>query len=120
MADLELGWLSTLKAALTAAGIRHAVDPADLNTPGVLIKPTGFALDLLDGATATADLFAVVDNNPHDQALAELVALGNKLLEVVDAAGAVRLASVQLPDSGGRLPALLIPYDDTYTRTDTP
>lgn len=110
---LSLAWLDELTAALKAGGIRSvATDPADLNPPGVLIKVTGFIPDLLDGWTPTADLFCVVPDADHDRALAALTALANLVLDVVDPAGAIRAAAVQLPDTGGRLPALVIPYDD--------
>jgi hypothetical protein len=115
---LDLEWLTELTTALEgAAGIRSVtLDPAQLEPlPGVLIRPTGFALDLLDGFTPTADLFIVVPDQPHPRALAELVPLANAVLEVIDPAGPVRVATVQLPDNGGRLPALLIPYDDPTT-----
>lgn len=114
---LDLAWLETLTAALEALpGIRSVtLDPVELEPlPGVLIRPTGFALDLLDGFTPTADLFLVVPDQTHDRALAELVPLANELLEAIEPAGPIRVATVQLPD-GVRLPALLIPYDDPTT-----
>lgn len=120
MADgpLDLGWLATLTTALEgAAGIRSVtLDPAQLEPlPGVLIRPQAFAVDLLDGFTPTADLYIVVPDQTHDRALAELVPLANSVLDVIDPAGPIRVATVQLPDNGGRLPALLIPYDDPTT-----
>lgn len=120
VAPIGLEWLDELTAALEGVpGIRSvALDPAELvPLPGVLIRVTAFAPDLLAGFTATADLFVVVPDQHHDRALHELVPLANAILERIDPAGPIAAATVQLPDAGGRLPALLIPYDDTTTST---
>jgi hypothetical protein len=115
---LDLEWLTDLTAALEGAtGIRSVtLDPAQLEPlPGVLIRPTAFAVDLLAGFTPTADLYVVVPDQTHDRALAELIPLANAVLEVLDPAGPIRVATVMLPDGAGRLPALLIPYDTPTT-----
>ncbi len=117
---LNLEWLGELVTALEGVdGIRSvSLDAVDLEPlPGVLIRPTSFALDLLGGFTPTADLFVVVPDQTHDRALAELVPLVNAVLEVIDPAGPIAAATVQFPE-GVRLPALLIPYDDP-TAADT-
>lgn len=114
--ELSAGWVDDLTAALIAGGIRSAtVDAADLNLPGVLIKPTGFESLSLASTLASADLYVAVPDMAHDRALAALVELGNKVLAVIDPAGPARLVTLQLPDAS-RVPALLIPYD---TPTDT-
>jgi hypothetical protein len=114
---LDLEWLTQLTTALEAVpGIRSvSLDPVELEPlPGVLIRPTAFALELLDGFTPTAELFIVVPDQTHPRALAELVPLANAVLEAIEPAGPIRVATVQFPD-GVRLPALLIPYDDPTT-----
>lgn len=111
---LHLEWVTELTTALKSAGVRSvAVDPTDLNLPGVLIKPTGFRFDLLAGTTATAELYAAVPDQDHDRALVALAELGNTVLEAIDATEAL-LRTLLLPD-GSRVPALLIPYDTPTT-----
>jgi hypothetical protein len=120
VAPIGLEWLDELTAALKATpGIRSvALDPAELEPlPGVLVRVTGFDPDVLAGFTATADLFVVTTDQHHERALRELVPLANAVLERIDPAGPIAAATVQLPDGGGRLPALLIPYDDTTQAT---
>jgi hypothetical protein len=103
--------LAELRDLLTTAGIRHAEDPGRLTPPGVLIRLEAFTQSTLAGLEIATTLFVVVPDATHEQATAELVALTNRLLEVVDPDGPISPATVQLPGEAGgaRLPALMFP-----------
>lgn len=111
MDPLSLAPVAELRALLTAEDIRHAEDPAQLTPPGVLIRLEAFTQTTLSGLQLSTRLFCIVPDQDHERASAELVALVNKVLTVLDPDGPVTAASVVLPGDPARLPALSIPLN---------
>jgi hypothetical protein len=111
MDPLDLTPVAELRELLTTAGIRNAEDPAQLTPPGVLVKVETFTQDTLAGLQLTTRLFCIVPDQDHERASAELVALVNTVLTVVDPDGPVAAASVVLPGDAARLPAMTIPLN---------
>lgn len=111
MDPLDLAVVDALRALLTAEGIRNAEDPSELTPPGVLVRLESFTQATLSGLQLTVRLFCIVPDQDHERASAELVALVNRVLTVLDPDGPVTAASVVLPGDPARLPALSIPLN---------
>lgn len=111
MDPLTLAPVAELRELLDAEGIRNAEDPGKLTPPGVLVRLEGFAQSTLSGLELATRLFCIVPDQDHERASAELVALVNRVLTVVDPDGPITAASVVLPGDPARLPALSIPLN---------
>lgn len=111
MTPLDLSPVAELRELLTAEGIRNAEDPGQLTPPGVLIQLREFTQTTLDGLQLEMRLFCVVPDQDYERASAELVALVNQVLTVLDPDGPVTAAAVVLPGDPARLPALSFPLN---------
>lgn len=94
---------------LADAGIRAELDPARLTLPGVWVRPTGIALDLLGAASVQAEAVCIAPDRDHRRALVELEKLAGLVLDVLDPTDLIQVASVQLPHQSQPMPALVIP-----------
>lgn len=92
--------------------LRVESDPTRVVPPGVLVSLSGFAVLTLSGLHApTALVRAVVPDAPADKAAAELVAIVNQLLEVVEPDGPVAAVGLVLPNDPAPLPCLSFPVN---------
>lgn len=108
---VDFGEYDDLVDTLVAAGLRAAVDPADLNLPGVLVTLDGIDYDVLDGYTLATRLVLVVPDNGHVRSLAALATLLNQVVDVIDPAGRVTAGTTVLPGNPSPLPALSVPVN---------
>lgn len=109
---LTLTPLTELVALLRAADIRVSADPAKLVPPGVLVQLSGFAVYTLDGIYApTALVRIVVPDSPADKASTELVALTNRVLELLEPDGPITAMGLILPNDPAPLPCLSFPIN---------
>lgn len=109
---LTLAPLAELVTVLGDAELRVAVDPAELVPPGVLVSLSGFSLFTLDGTYApTALVRVVVPAADQARAAAELVALTNRVLEVVEPDGPITALGLVLPSDPAPLPCLSFPVN---------
>lgn len=98
--------MSQVAAAMVAAGIPTALDPADLSIPGAVVYPSRVDYDTLSagvgGYELTVDLVLVAGDVPGLNALAQLDGLLGKLrgLWAIDEARAVSVGPLvgQSPD----------------------
>jgi hypothetical protein len=111
MDPLDLAPVAELRALLDGLGIRNAEDPGQLTPPGVLVQLRGFSQTTLSGLQLDMRLFCVVPDQDHERASAELVALVNTVLTVLDPDGPITAAAVTLPGDPARLPSLSIPLN---------
>lgn len=101
-----------VEAALNAAGISAALDPASMDLPGVWITPATIDYGLMDGSEyfATWDLYLIGPDLDAVNALDHLSDLAGQVRgvfgEAVTGAQAVTMTSPNLAADG--LPALLI------------
>lgn len=110
MDTLDLSPIAELRALLTAADIRNAEDPADLTPPGVLVRLTGFRRHTLGAPMAPeVTVFAIVPEANHTRATANLVALVDQLLVLVDPDGDITATSVELSQGAAPAPAFAFP-----------
>lgn len=108
--NVSLTPLDDLAATLRAGGVRSASrNPAEVNTPGVWVRFTGFEFEFLGGYTITATLHLVVADNGIDRSASALVELLNKVTAVVDPTGPVVPQSLILPSGPKALPGLAAP-----------
>lgn len=92
--------------------LRVEVDPSRLVPPGVLVSLSGFAIFTMDGIHApTALVRAVVPDAPQDKAAAELVAIVNQLLEVLEPDGPITALGLVLPTDPAPMPCLSFPVN---------
>ena len=111
MDPLDLSPIAELRELLDTLDIRHAEDPGKLTPPGVLIQLQSFTQTTLSGLQLETRLFCIVPDQDHERASAELVALVNTVLTVLDPDGPITAAAVVLPGDPARLPALSIPLN---------
>lgn len=102
--------LEDLVDTLEAADVEVALDPADLNLPGVWVQVTGVAADRLEGRTITTRLVLVVPDTGALRSLEALLELLDKVDTVVPVDTATPL-TVALPEGGGPFPGLAVPFD---------
>jgi hypothetical protein len=86
--------------ALKGAGIRDvSLDPADINVPGVWVKPPRVTPDVLAGYSLTVDLVLIVEPVTPPHALDALETLFELVESVVGGpSGVVFPGSVLMPD----------------------
>lgn len=101
--------LTELVEELRSVNIAAALDPRDLTLPGVLVTPSSVDFDRLGGHdyTLEADLYLVAGNRGTDQALGELTDLVAKLRGLWPV-GQAEALSLDLPNHGGSMPALIV------------
>lgn len=99
MAEL-FAQVGEIVAALNTAGVRDvSLDPAEVNVPGVWIKPPTIHADVLAGYTLTIDLVLIVEPATPVRALDALGGLFAVVQTAVgDPAGPVVPGSVLMPD----------------------
>lgn len=102
-------------------GVLAAVDEQKVNLPGVWVSVAGpISPELLDGnGTVTLWLYLISPDTVYWQALATLDELLGNVLDLVDPSGDITVQTVVMPDSGQELPALRLPMQVTYQRTET-
>lgn len=123
MAVDDLNWadLDDLVEQLRAAGVASVdMDPAKVNTPGVVVEVAGLATRF-GGLTIRCRLVLVVGNQAVRKSADNLAALFNVVRPVAQKVGAdlanVTTALYVKPGSSTGLPALIIPLD-LHTRQD--
>lgn len=108
-----LAHLADVLTRLRAEGIKATDDPDAVPAPGVWVSPREFDTDdelATWGSTpATVDLWLVAPaGGSHPQAVAQLAALLDQVLAVIDPSGPVQLNQIlQLPNAA--LPAFRFP-----------
>lgn len=109
---LTMAPLTELVELLQAAEIRTSADPAKVMPPGVLVQLSGFAVYTLDGIYApTALVRVVVPDSPAAKAGNELVALTNRVLELLEPDGPITALGLVLPNDPAPLPCLSFPIN---------
>lgn len=115
MPDLEAAALAIV-AELAAAGLNAAIEPAELNLPGVLVDLPVLEIRFGKGWVAAWTLVLAVPNTDRRTALANL---GGLLEAVITALNyqpqTARGVSLQLPDQGAPVPG----YEITFTQRIT-
>lgn len=102
--------VAELLELLTAAGIRHAEDPARLTPPGVLVQVQGFTRTTMGPhPDVTTRLVCVAPDTDHHRAAEELLELLNRVCAVVDPDGDITAATLTLPNAEASLPAFAFP-----------
>jgi hypothetical protein len=86
--------------ALKSAGVRDvSLDPAEVNVPGIWVKPPVVAADVLEGYTLTVDLVLVVEPMTPSRALDVLDGLITTVVGAVGGpSGLITPGSVIMPD----------------------
>lgn len=111
----DLSGANEVVAALKAAGVRAALDPALLNLPGVWVQVVGFDLDTMDTFRTELRLALITRDADSKRAMESLTALAREVHPVIPVARA-RARTFLLPD-GNLLPGLEVP---TRTRNPVP
>lgn len=106
-----LDTLNGISDALTAEGIRAAVDTRDLNAPCAWVTPnqatTG--MYMCGSGELRVDIYLISPDHGYVRSLETLESLLSKALEVIEPDEPVSLSeAVVLPDSPNPLPAFLL------------
>jgi hypothetical protein len=120
--------LADVVADLVAAGLSASTDPADVNPPGVLVRPDDVTVNagkLCGTETLRVSLLLIVPDTPTRTATADLARLAARVGPAARVAGLVLTTDprtferVALPDDSTALPCLRITALATYAPTTT-
>lgn len=108
--------LQDVATALKGAGLSATVDPRNLNLPGVLVAPATFDFERLSSSawTLEADLYLVARDTGHGNALRSLGDMLDRLRDLWPVPEAQAI-SIDLPNHGGSLPALIVTITASVT-----
>lgn len=105
-----LAEVNALIDGLKAAGVRATIDPAKVNTPGVWLNLGDLDHDTLACSTLRAEAVCCVADTTDEAALANLAAMHDAVLALVDCAGLIRFQGTVLPGPDlTPLPSLVVP-----------
>lgn len=105
--------LDLVVVRLRGVGLETAIDPSDLNPPGVWVKFAGFGTDVLSGATLVhVEVACVVGAQPLPEAYRALVDVADEVVEELGHPdGPVRAQATTFGNDPVALPTLVLPYD---------
>lgn len=115
--------LDEIAALLTAAGVRTAIDVADVNTPGALLVADEFDPDALCGPLSgilRLDVWLIVPGTGRKAAHAALADLLRLALTVIQPTGPIEVVDLPVPDGGQPRPAYRIPTQVHIHEEPTP
>lgn len=116
--DLTFADVDTLVDDLREIDVRADLDPADVKTPGVFVRPLGFSLDRLGGYTHRVQLHLVVPDNGYTRSRKALLDLFNKVRSLpLEPDEDPFYQGLVLPGRPDPLPGLVVPLylSGTYT-----